>query len=89
MITREDIVAMGYEDGPELDAAVTNVNAQGWQKTMEGYDQSVRAMIQFTIDWQRAFMSDGIIISFEDVDSALLDSEFDEIDENLREDDGA
>lgn len=53
MITRQDLIDMGYvdEDVSLLDDAVSNVNAQGWDKNHTEFKSRVKVMVEFTLTY--------------------------------------
>lgn len=89
MITRQDIIDMGYPDEPWFGNAIAAVNAQGWDKQSPTYVANLKAMLEFFKD------GGGLLaVMYTDIETAQADAELEDEYRDIHggqlyEDDGA
>jgi hypothetical protein len=80
MITRQDLIDMGYEDGPTMTEALDTVNEQ--PARFKQNKEQVAALVAFVFDYAR--MEHKILYEFE---SDFIDPDLEDV--MLMNDDGA
>jgi len=89
MITRQDIIEMGYAQGCGWFAdAIQGVNAQEWDITATDYKSKVLKMIQFYADGGMIAMQLYVDVNSDELDDELDSDELDELEFEIN-DDGA